>query len=65
MYVLYWSDYGLKLYNELATKSILFLDASGTLVRKKNESKNILHHKLTVTHPVLGKMGITLTAMLA
>jgi len=39
MYILSWSEHGLRLYNELAPKHTLFWDATGTVVRKSDENK--------------------------
>jgi len=39
MYILSWSEHGLRLYNELAPKHTLFWDPTGTVVRKSDENK--------------------------
>lgn len=65
MYLLYWSEHGLKIYNELASKSILFWDATGTVVRKSDENKRFLYYELAIAHPIEGKMGIPISSMLS
>ncbi|MES9901378.1 MAG: hypothetical protein ABW168_01695, partial [Sedimenticola sp.] len=64
-YILYWSEPGLRLYNERADKDALFWDATGSVVRRRDDGKQFLYYELAIRHPVKGKMGIPVTAMLS
>ena len=61
-YILFWSEEGLTYYHKLASKSVLFWDATGSVVRKEN-GKQYLYYELALKHPVRGKMGIPVAAM--
>ena len=63
-YILYWSKYGLDLYNERAKLDALYWDATGSVVRRQEDGKQFLYYELAIRNPVKGKMGIPLTAML-
>ena len=63
-YILYWSNYGVELYNERAKKDALFWDATGSVVRRQEDGKQFLYYELAIRNPIKGKMGIPLTAML-
>ncbi|KAK3092502.1 hypothetical protein FSP39_003739 [Pinctada imbricata] len=63
-YILYWSEEGLYLYHKLAPKDVLFWDATGSVVRKNENGKRMLYYELSVRHPVKGKMGLPVSAML-
>ena len=65
LYVLYWSNFGLDIYNDRATHDTLFWDATGSLVRKGDKGKQFLYYELATKHPVKGKMGIPLTSMIS
>lgn len=62
-YILFWSEEGLQFYHKLASKSALFWDATGSVVRREN-GKQYLYYELAIQHPVRGKMGLPLTAMI-
>ena len=59
-----WSEEGLRLYQALAEKHTLFWDATGCVVRKGDDSMRFLYYELALRHPVKGKMGIPVSAML-
>ena len=63
-YILYWSKFGIELYNERAKKDALYWDATGSVVRKQEDGKQFLYYELAIRNPIKGKMGIPLTAML-
>ena len=65
LYVLYWSNYGLDIYNDRAKHDTLFWDAAGSIVRKGDKGKQFLYYELAAKHPVKGKMGIPLTSMVS
>lgn len=58
-YILFWSEEGL----QFASKSALFWDATGSVVGREND-KQYLYYELAIQHPVRGKMGLPLTAMI-
>lgn len=61
MHLLYWSEHGLEIYNELASKNIPFWDATRTVVRKINENKR-LYYELAVAHLIKGKTGMAISS---
>ena len=65
MYVLYWSNHGLQLYNSLAKFNTLYWDATGSLLKKSNTGKNFLYYELALCQPFKGKMGISVTSMVS
>ena len=65
LYILYWSKFGLDIYNDQAKHQSLFWDTICSLVRKSDEGKQFLYYDLALKHPVKGKMGIPLTSMIS
>ena len=65
LYILYWSNFGLDIYNDQAKHQSLFWDAIGSLVHKSDEGKQFLYYELALKHPFRGKMGIPLTSMIS
>lgn len=54
----------MRLYYALAGKDVLFWDATSRVVRKGEEGKRLLYYEQALRHPVKGKMGIQVSAML-
>ena len=65
LYVIYWSKGGLALYHERAASNALFWDATGSVCRRSDDGKQMLYYELAIRHPVKGKMGIPVTAMVS
>jgi len=64
LYVLFWSEEGLKIYHKLGTKYPLFWDATGSVVRRNRDGKQMLYYEMAIKNPVNGEMGIPVTSMI-
>ena len=52
LYVIYWSKGGLALYNEKAASNVSFWDATGSVFRRSDDSKQMLYYELAIRHLV-------------
>jgi hypothetical protein len=64
-YILYWSEEGIRLYHELAKKSTVFWDATGSVVRRSEDGKRFLYYEMALRNPRKGVMGVPVTAMIS
>lgn len=48
LYVLYWSNHGLVIFNDRAKYDTLFWNATGSLVRKGDNGKQFLYYELAL-----------------
>lgn len=65
MYILYWTDHGIEIYNDRAKTSALVWDATGSIVRNSENGKQFIYYELAVNNPVKGRMGIQVTSMIS
>ena len=65
LYVCYWSKNGILMYHERASSNALFWDATGSVIRRTEDGKQMLYYELAIRHPVKGKMGIPVTSMVS
>lgn len=57
-YIFFWSEEGLTYYHKLAPESVLFWEP------QVENRKQYLYYELALKHPVRGKMGIPVAAMM-
>ena len=60
-----WTENGVRLYHQLACCNALFLDATGSVVRKIPNCKRILYYEMSVHNPTGSGCSIPVAAMLA
>jgi len=57
LYVLYWSEEGLKIYHKLGIHYPISWDATGSVVRSISEGKMMLYYEIAIKNPISGEMG--------
>lgn len=62
--VLYWTENTVALWHNLKNKSVCFIDATGSVVRKMPNSKRILYYELSLNNPVKGGPSLPVASML-
>ena len=60
-----WSETGVRLYHQLSCCNALFLDATGSVVRKIPNCRSILYYKMSIQNPSGRGCSIPVAAMLA
>ena len=60
-----WTESGVRLYHQLSCCNALFLDATGSVVRKIPNCKRILYYEMSIRNPSGSGCSIPVAAMLA
>ena len=60
-----WSETGVRLYHQLSCCNALFLDATGSVVRKIPNCKRILYYEMSIRNPSGSGCSIPVAATLA
>ena len=64
LHVFCWSEEGIRIYHDLCKKDVIFLDATGSVVRSHNH-KRVLYYEISCRHPIEGQPTIPVSSMIS
>ncbi len=64
-YVHYYSETRIRIWHDLACRDVVFLDATGSLVRSVNDSKKVLYYEISFRNPAPGLTSIPVGSRLS
>ena len=59
----FWSPHGVKLFHKLCKSDVIFIDATGSVVRKIDGCNQILYYELSCRNPKAGEARCPVAAM--
>lgn len=64
-YVMYWTEDGVRIWHDMAKDGIVYWDATGTVLRSRQDKWKYFYYELACSNPVIGQPVIPVSSMVS